>query len=141
MSKAEAVTRKWIDAVNRKDVAAFAALYAPNAILRDPQYPQPLEGRDAIQKDISEFLQGFPDMQAELRTVVGSDDSYAVQGHFAGTHNGVLVTPAGQIPPSGKRLEFAGAGFYRLDAQGRILEEHRYYDLTAFLAQLEAVTN
>jgi steroid delta-isomerase-like uncharacterized protein len=133
------VARTWIDAVNRKDVAAFAALYAPNAVLHDPQYPQSLEGKDAIQKDLTDFLQGFPDLHAVVRTVVESGDRYASEGKFTGTHKGPLPTPAGEIPPTGKRIEFVGANFCRLDAQGRILEESRYYDLGGLFAQLEVV--
>jgi steroid delta-isomerase-like uncharacterized protein len=130
------VIREWTDALNRHDAGGFAALYAPNAILRDPQYGEPLEGRDAIRKDIEDFLRGFPDLHAVTRSVIESGDAYAAEGTFAGTHQGPLPTPDGEIPPTGRRVEFAGAGFYRLDGQRRILEESRYYDLAGLLAQL-----
>lgn len=135
MAAAE-VTRAWVEAINRHDPAGFAALYAPNAIVRDPQYAEPLEGRDAIQRDMETFFTAFPDLQAEVRGVLEAGDSYASEGRFTGTHEGPLATPTGDVPASGKRMAFAGAGFYRLDAKGRILEENRYYDLTGFLAQL-----
>lgn len=134
------VIRAWTDAVNRHDAAGFAALYAPNGILRDPQYSEPLEGRDAIRKDLEDFLSGFPDLYAETRSVIESGDTYAVEGTFAGTHQGPLPTPTGEIPATGRRIELRAAGFYRLDGQGRILEESRYYDLAGLLAQLEVAT-
>ena len=139
MSAAD-VTRKWTDAINRHDTAGFAALYAPNAVLRDPQYPEPIEGRDAIQKDLNDFLQGFPDLHVVLRSMMEAGDSYAAEGTFVGTHQGPLPTPSGDVPPTGKRIEFNAAGFYRLDGQGRILEETRYYDTQGLLAQLEGVS-
>ena len=132
-------SRKWTEAINRHDAGAFAALYAPNAVVQDPQYPQPLEGRDAIHKDISEFMRAFPDLRVELRSVIENGNGYASEGMFRGTHSGPLVTPDGERPPTGKLFEFGGSAFYTLDAQGRILEERRYYDLAGLLAQLEPV--
>ena len=131
------VMRKWAEAINRHDPAGFTALYAPNAIIRDPQYPEPLEGRDAIQKDIVDFMTAFPDLNAALGPVIGKGDICAVEGTFRGTHSGPLATPSGDIAPTGRPFVFNGAGFYRLDAQGRILEERRYYDLAGMFAQLE----
>ena len=58
------IHRKQVDAVNRHDAETFAALYAPDATAIDPQYEQPLRGRDAIRKDIEDFFQAFPDLQA-----------------------------------------------------------------------------
>jgi steroid delta-isomerase-like uncharacterized protein len=131
------VIRQWTDAVNRHDAAGCAALYAPNAILKDPQYAEPLEGRDAIRKDLEDFLRGFPDLRAATHSVMESGDTFAAEGTFAGTHQGPLPTPAGEIPATGRRIDVRAAGFYRLDGQGRILEERRYYDVAGFLAQLE----
>jgi steroid delta-isomerase-like uncharacterized protein len=134
------VIRDWTAAVNRHDAAGLAALYAPNAILRDPLYGEPLEGRDAIRKDLEDFLRGVPDLHAVTRSVIESGDTFAAEGTITGTHQGPLPTPTGEIPPTGRRLEFRAAGFYRLDGQGRILEETRYYDLAGLLAQLEVAT-
>lgn len=134
------VVREWTEAVNRRDAEGFAALYAPNAILRDPMYPEALEGRDAIRRDIEDFMGGFPDLHAVTRSVMESGDSYAAEATLAGTHRGALPTPAGEIAPTGKRIELNGAVFCRLDGRGRILEESRYYDLAGLLAQLEVTT-
>ena len=130
------VARKWAEAINRRDTAGFAALYAPTAVLRDPQYPEPLEGREAIQKDLDEFLRVFPDLEVALATVAEARDGFAAEGSFSGTQQAPLPTAQGEIPPSGKRVTFNGAGFYRLDAQGRIMEENRYYDLSCLIAQV-----
>ena len=136
MSAAE-VTRKWAEAINRHDPAGFAALYAPNAVVQDPQYPAPLEGRDAIQKDMGDFMVAFPDLHMALSSLVEKNDACAVEGTFRGTHSGPLATPSGDIPPTNRQFVVNGAASYRLDAQGRILEERRYYDLAGLFAQLE----
>jgi len=140
MSNAAEVVRQWTDAFNRQDVDAVANLYAPSAMVWDPQYAEPLEGRDAIRRDLEDFFRAFPDLTAEIRSILEGDDLYATEGTFSGTHAGVLATESGEIPPTGRRLEFQGAGFTRLDGQGRILEERRYYDLAGILAQVEVTT-
>jgi len=132
------VTRRWAEAVNRHDAAAMAELYAPNAVSRDPAYVEPLEGADAIRKDMENFLTAFPDLAVDLRTVVEANGDYAVESTFSGTHQGPFITPDGDIPPSGKRFQIAAAGLYRLDGQGRILDERRYYDMASLTAQLAA---
>jgi steroid delta-isomerase-like uncharacterized protein len=137
MTAAE-MTRQWIDAFNRHDPAATGALYAPNAVVRDPSYHRPLEGRDAVQRDMEAFMSAFPDAEVRLTHTLEANGSYAVESTFAGTHRGPLVTDSGEIPASGRRMQFDAAGFFRLDGQGRILEEHRYYDLAALAAQLDA---
>jgi steroid delta-isomerase-like uncharacterized protein len=131
------ITRQWVEAVNAHDAHAAADLYAPNAVVHDPSYPEPLEGRDAIRQDFESFFRAFPDLRFDIRQTISDGAINATDGSFSGTHRGPLPTPSGEIPPSGRRMELGGAGFTRLDGQGRILEEHRYYDLAGLLAQLE----
>jgi len=137
MSASE-VIQQWVNAVNRRDPAAMAALYAPNAVVHDPQYPSPLEGRDSIQQDMADFLSTFPDLEVTVRSTVVSGNDYALEAAFTATHGGPLLTPGGELPPTGRRVNFDAAGFYRLDGQGRVLEERRYLDLARIAAQLGA---
>ena len=57
----EEVARKSIDAFNRHDRAAYAALIAQDAVAYDPVYPEPLRGKNAIMRDLdASFLPRFP---------------------------------------------------------------------------------
>lgn len=137
MSASEVIQR-WVDAVNRKDAAGFAELYAPNAVVHDPQYTAPLEGRDQVHRDMVAFLRSFPDLEVTVRSMVISGNEYALEAAFTATHGGTLATPDGDLPATGRRVAFQAAGFYRLDGQGRVLEERRYLDLAGLGAQLQA---
>ena len=129
--------RRVLDAFNQHDSAAFAAYYAPDATVRDPQYPEPLRGREAIRKDMDEFFRGFPDMRANLRGPILEDgQTVSFEASFVGTQQGPVPGPLGEIPATGKRVEMNGAIFVRLDNDGRIAEERRYYDLAGMLGQL-----
>jgi steroid delta-isomerase-like uncharacterized protein len=138
LALAAEVTREWRESLNRHDPAAFAALYAPDTVVRDPSYREPLEGRDAVQRDVEAFFRAFPDVEVTYSTTIEADGVHAVEALFVATHLGPLVTDGGEIPASGARIALHTAGFSRLDGQGRILEERRYYDLAGLAAQLGA---
>lgn len=134
--QAQDTINKAIEAFNRHDADAYAALYATEAIAYDPQYPEPLKGREAIRKDIEDFFQAFPDIQAKVVNVVGRGDTIAFEVEMSGTHKGPLVSPTGNIPATNRRMEMRGSRFNRVDAQGQITECNRYYDLAGIMMQL-----
>jgi steroid delta-isomerase-like uncharacterized protein len=127
---------KAVEAFNKKDAGAFAALYAVDAIVHDPLYPQPLSGRDAIEQDAQEVQRAFPDARFTLTSVVEAGDTAAVEYNLSGTHRGPLATPDGEIPATGKALSNDGAVFSRFNDRGEVVEERRYYDIAGMLAQL-----
>ncbi len=134
--KAEEAARKSIDAFNQHDAEAFAALYSDSATAYDPQYAEPLRGREAIQQDIEAFFRAFPDVQASISNVLTNGNGVAFEVTVNGTHQGPLVTPTGDIPPTHQRIELRGGRFIRVDAEGRIIECNRYYDLAGIMVQL-----
>lgn len=127
---------KQMEAFNRHDPDAFAAFYRPDAVAYDPQYPEPLKGRDAIRKDISGFFAAFPDMSFTLKSVVASGERVAFEGAGRGTHKGPLAGPAGMIPATDRTVEIPFAAFVRVDDQGLIAEERRYLDMAGMMQQL-----
>ena len=134
--KADEVIRKESEDFNRHDAAAFTANYAPEAIVHDPQYPEPLRGSAAIKKDVADFFAAFPDIRGSVVGTVVSGDAYAVEWSMRGTHRGPLLGPSGEIPATNKTVEMNAAAFGRLDKEGRIVKERRYYDLAGLMAQL-----
>jgi steroid delta-isomerase-like uncharacterized protein len=128
--------RKAVEAFNRHDAQAFAELYAPEAVALDPQYSEPLNGREAIRKDIEDFLAAFPDVQATISNVLADGDTVGFEVEITGTHRGPLVVPDGTVPATNRRLELRGGRFVTVDAQGQITQCRRYYDMAAIMAQL-----
>jgi steroid delta-isomerase-like uncharacterized protein len=127
---------KAVEAFNKKDARAFAALYSVDAIVHDPLYPQPLTGRDAIEQDAEEVHRALPDARFTLSSVVEAGEIAAVQYNLKGTHLGPLATPDGEIPATGKALSTDGAVFSKFNDRGEVVEERRYYDVAGMLAQL-----
>lgn len=133
---AQDALKKTVEAFNRHDADGFAALYATAAIAHDPQYPEPLRGRDAIRKDIEDFFRAFPDIQARVLTLLASGDTIAGEMEVSGTHKGPLVSPTGTIPATNRRMEMRTGRFVRVDAQDLITECNRYFDMAGLMQQL-----
>jgi steroid delta-isomerase-like uncharacterized protein len=125
-----------VAAFNAHDAGRFAACYAPDAIVYDPQYPEPLRGRGAIEQDMADFYRAFPDVTNRLETTLEDGEMVAARFSISGTHSGPLALPTGEVPATGRRVTFEGAVFSRYNGQGLIVEERRYYDVAGQAAQL-----
>lgn len=133
---AQDIINKLIDAFNRHDANAFAALHAAKAVAYDPQYTDPLQGKEAIGKDIEDFFVTFPDVQATLTSILANDDTVACEMEMNGTNKGPIVTPTGEIPATDRRMEMRVALFVRFDDQGLITQSRRYFDMAGLMQQL-----
>ena len=121
---------------NSHNVKSLISNYADNAVVHDPLYPEPLRGKTAIENDWVEFLRSFPDIKSEVRTIVESGDTVATEYYMHGTNTGPIVTPEGELPASGKDIEIGAGIFSRFDENGKIVEEHRYYNVADLMQQL-----
>ena len=128
------MVQKKVEAVNRRDAAAFAATYAPNAVAVDPFYDDPLRG-EAIRKDIAAWFGALSDAVCRVTHGVIDGASHAGEWVVTGHTGGPLIGPDGEIPATGRSLNFRVATFERSDGDGRILEEHRYYGGLAIMRQ------
>lgn len=125
-------------AFNDRDVPAFTALYAEDAVVWDPLAPQPLRGREAIAQDMADVLRAMSDARFTVGRSLADGDLVGGEFTVAGTHDGPFATATGELPATGKPLRFEGAVFSRVNAMGEVVEERRYYDVASVLRQLEA---
>jgi len=128
--------KKAMSAFNRHDAKGVGGSYAPKTVVHDPQYPEPLKGRDAVLKDAQAFFKAFPDMKMKVVTLLSKGNTYGVEGRYSGTHKGPLEVPGGPIPPTNRRVDAGISIFGKVDAGGLIVEERRYYDIATLMAQL-----
>ncbi|WP_426226274.1 ester cyclase [Pseudarthrobacter sp. DSP2-3-2b1] len=126
-----------VEAVNAHDAKAFAAIYAANAVVRDPLYPEPLKGRDAIEQDMAEFLRAFPDTRFTLGPLIQDNATVIAEFTVKGTHLGPLAVPGGEVPATGSHIENRAAVFSTFNADDEVIEERRYYDVAALVGQIE----
>jgi ketosteroid isomerase-like protein len=91
------------DTFNAHDLDGFAAVLAEDVAF---QAPGGMRGRG--KQDCVEFYGGwlaaFPDAHVEVHDVHFIDDLAVEEGTLSGTHNGVLHSPSGEIPPTGRSV-------------------------------------
>ena len=115
--------------VIERHFAAFAAKdadaepYSANAEVMAPGAQ--VRGRD----------QAFPDARLEAVQAIASGRHVAREGKIVGTHTGVLRTPDGEVPPTGRAVELRWMAMYEVAGE-EILFEHLYFDSADFLMQL-----
>ncbi len=131
----EEVARKSIDAFNRHDRAAYAALIAPDAVVHDPVYPEPLRGKNAIMRDLDASFAAIPDVHYEILKLLTKDRDGVIEFRISGTHTGSIEGSSGSIPATNNKVSWTGAEFVRIDSKGLIVEERRYFDSQSLLRQ------
>jgi steroid delta-isomerase-like uncharacterized protein len=85
---------------NAHDVDGFAGVLADDVVYRSPGGMHGT-GKAACVQFYATWFQAFPDAHVEVDNVHFIHDIAVEEGTFSGTHNGVLHTPTGDIPPTG----------------------------------------
>lgn len=133
--------RRWVEEVteafNRHDLEAVANRHSEGALHQQPNRPEPLRGRDAIQEDYRKStLIPFPDFQFELERAFGQGEWLCLQGTLTGTHEGPLEGTGGEeIPATGKTIRVPICLVVRVE-NGEATEVYEYNDQLGFLSQL-----
>ncbi|MCX6023297.1 MAG: nuclear transport factor 2 family protein [Chloroflexi bacterium] len=132
--------RAWLErmtgAWNRRDAAAVAACYAPDAEVVSAGDSDPVRGTDALIETLQMLFNGFPDIEHHTRASVVEGQCVAIEWSLTGTHSGLLPSPEGFLPPTGASIDIAGVSFIWLNDEGQAMREHSYTDPTLMARQL-----
>ena len=104
MPDAKDVIVKHIAAVNDRD--SDADPWADDAELVAPGGQA--SGRDNVISFLGVFTEAFPDLRLELKQLLTDGPAAAAEGTIAGTHDGVLHTPNGDVAPTDEPLSSVG---------------------------------
>jgi predicted ester cyclase len=89
-----------------------------------------------------EFMQGwvdaFPDGTIEDTTAYAGDEFGVTEFIGRGTHEGPPLSPAGEIPPTGRSVEFRLCEVYEF-RDGKIVGGRTHFDSLGLMAQLGVV--
>jgi hypothetical protein len=91
------------DTFNAHDLDGFASVLADDVAFQAPGGMHG-HGKPSCVEFYGGWLSAFPDGHVEVHNVHFIDDIAVEEGTFSGTHNGVLHTPAGDIPPTGRAM-------------------------------------
>jgi steroid delta-isomerase-like uncharacterized protein len=134
MTKARQVVAASLEAFNAHDEERIRSLYAENVVFEAPGDIR-LEGADAAVEYAMGWLRAFPDAQLRVETEVANGGWVAHRFVFEGTHEDMLVGPAGEIPATNRRLTIHGVEFVRVE-DGQITQDYLCFDQAQLLTQL-----
>jgi predicted ester cyclase len=138
MADLTALVRKGNDAFNDRDEATARSLMAANVAFRAPGMPE-VHGIDAAIEFDKVWWAACSDARSELLQVASAgDDTVLVRGHFRGTHDGVMRTPMGEIPATGKTIEGKFSQVFKFDGD-KVVDAEILFDRMQVMEDLGLV--
>jgi steroid delta-isomerase-like uncharacterized protein len=136
-SAASDMPAKFAAALTRRDIDAFAALFADDYVNHQMSAAAspPAAGVTPKQGTAAFFaarLKGLPDLEVSVEAMVANGDRVAASFVYAGTHQGVYLGMA----PTGRKLRFTSCDIFRIGG-GRIAEHWGMGDIAGALAQMK----
>ncbi|WP_254534651.1 ester cyclase [Halomarina litorea] len=126
------IARRFAEEVwNGREYTAIPELVHRDYVLHDPAAPDPIRGRDALERHIRDSVRAFPDLHVEPRLGLGEGETVMTYYTTTGTFDGAY----GPLSPTGRRVAVDGTAVIRYE-DGKMREEHLYYDTADFRKQL-----
>lgn len=133
--QALATVRAVYDGFNSGDVPLLLSLVTDDFELQDVALGISWHGRQGWGEWLQNWATSLPDANTEINSIMAEGDVIATEHTGRGTHTGVLNTPAGAIPPTGKAIELHFAEFFIM-RDDKIKTMRAYWDTGTLMRQL-----
>jgi steroid delta-isomerase-like uncharacterized protein len=133
MSAREAFERG-TNTFNAHDIQGFAEVLADDVAFAAPGGMRG-EGKTSCAEFFGAWFGAFPDAHVEVQRCHFIDDVAVEEGIFSGTHNGVLHSPIGDFPPTGRCAEVPYVQVLRF-RDGKHVSFNLMFDWLTMLEQL-----
>lgn len=128
------VVNRYYTAINTRDWDAYDDLFTADAeLVAGPGLV--LTGPDGMRAFDQGYVEAFPDLEITVLHQIANDTAVSSENRGAGTHEGVLHAPDGDIPPTGRRGDVVYVGTFTI-RDGRIATQHFFMNQLDLLAQL-----
>jgi steroid delta-isomerase-like uncharacterized protein len=122
-------------AYNNKNWDAVKASITPDFIYDEVATGRKVQGLDQVLAVWQGWAAAFPDSKGSIDNAYASGDHVVLEITWRGTHQGALATPAGAIPPTGKRIEFRSCVISEM-AGDKAKVQRQYFDMGTMMQQL-----
>ena len=133
--EAKAIGDVYVKARNEVNLALLDEIYAPDVVVHDCSSPEDIIGLEALKEYYSYTHKAFPDLHATIDETIVKGDKIIWVWTFTATHTGPFHTPLGDVPATGKKVQFSGVAIDRMD-EGKMVEEWVYFNVLQVLQQL-----
>ena len=134
MPQAQEVGASFVDAFNAHDEGRIRELSAENGVLEAPGEVK-IQGREATTQYAMAWLSAFPDARITVNNELVAGDWIVQEFTFSGTHEGTLMSPAGEIPPTHQKLNGRGVQIFRVEGE-TVADTRLYFDQVEVMTQL-----
>ena len=129
--------KRFQDAMNTCDAEFISKsideLVEPDATIRTP-LPGDATGAQVLKQVWSVLLRAFPDLQLDVKDLIGEDDKVVARIVVTGTHRGDYMG----VEPTGKSIAYDEIFIFRF-ANGRVVETWGVVDVYAQMKQLGVI--
>lgn len=122
----EAAVEEYFDSVGAFDVQRYVNNFASDGVLEDPVGTPPVQGTAAITAFITNIIAPFQDIKHKIQDINVCGNEAAVNWKLN------LKTT------TGKKIIIDGMGVFTFNQQGKLQSVREFWDLAAFLAQLQS---
>ena len=133
--EAKALLDRALEIWNNGNLALVEDVFAPEIVARTSTFPEDIVGLEGIKSWVTFARTAFPDLNMTFDEVIVKGDKIAARFTFTGTNTGALSMPYGELPPTGKKVQFSGLGIDRVQ-NGKITEEIVVYNVLDMMLQL-----
>jgi steroid delta-isomerase-like uncharacterized protein len=133
MADPEEIARQWFKAIEDHDVKGAVQLLSPDVDFSSPGGS--FVGSDGAGPFLQGYVEAFPDLKFQLSTIFACGNRAAAEGMYTGTNTGSMMSPAGEMPPTGKSVSLPFSTLFHIE-NDRIAEHHAYWDMVTFMGQL-----
>lgn len=135
MSEAnKAVIRSVIEAVNRRDLDAAAASFAPQYVWQGPGRQQAY-GPEGWRELVATYIKAFPDLQFTIDDLIAEGDKVVARYTVRGTFRGALAG----IEPTDRGVSVACLMISRIE-NGQIVDDFEVWDQLTMYQDLGALS-
>ena len=131
------IAKGQIVAYNQKDWTAVAAILDATCVYDEVATHRRVQGIDQVMTAWRGWATALPDSHASFDAVTSSGNTVTLELTWRGVQTGPLQTPAGTLPPSGRRMEIRACQVVEI-ADDKVKAIRHYFDLATLLQQLGA---
>jgi steroid delta-isomerase-like uncharacterized protein len=131
----KALVRRYFEEImNGGNPGAINELIAPNCVFTIPTLPKPFYGPDGYRDLVNLLRTAFPDLLFKVVDEVAEGDTVVDRWSATGTS----VASFSGYPPTGRKFEIEGIGWYRFQ-NGQFVENRVNEDTLGLLTQIGAI--
>jgi steroid delta-isomerase-like uncharacterized protein len=129
------LARVFYESWNERDFDRGAELVAEDAQQVMVGSGERFVGPDGARQAARMWADAFPDGRVEIESLIDAGDRVVVEFVGRGTQTGPLVSPMGEIPPTGRKVELRLCDVYEF-RNGKVQEQRTYFDTGSLMQQL-----